>query len=435
MLTIDLQPKLYAKQYEAIYAPSRYSLIEASTKSGKTFGCMHWIVNKSCEAPSGANTWWIAPVFKQARIAYNRIKRGLEPFKEHGFHFKDTTQQIIFPNQVTLSFFSGDDYDNLYGDDVYAAVLDEASRMKADAMHAVRSTLTATNGECRMIGNVKGRGNEFYRLCRLTEQGLLKNARRFKLDAYDAIDAGILTLEEIEDARAILPENIFNELYLAEPSDDGGNPFGIKHIQNCVVSELSDLPPVVYGLDLAKSTDYTVLIGLDANNVVCYFDRWQGDWSFTLSKVKAVIANTLTIVDSTGVGDPIAEMLDNLGCNIIPFNFSNKSKQQLMEGLAVSIQKNNIKFPSGIISEELMVFEYSAVGNKVTYSAPNGFHDDCVMALALANSEIMDNVLMEVLAMQSVGRRDTMTMFNERENTGVEEWDYSLKSLNSLNLW
>jgi hypothetical protein len=34
------RPKLYAKQEEAIFDPHRISIIEASTKSGKTAGCV-----------------------------------------------------------------------------------------------------------------------------------------------------------------------------------------------------------------------------------------------------------------------------------------------------------------------------------------------------------------------------------------------------------
>jgi len=64
--------------------------------------------------------------------------------------------------------------------------------------------------------------------------------------------------------------------------------------------------------------------------------------------------------------------------------FTSQSKQQLMEGLATAIQQGIIGFPDGIIVNELEVFEYQFTANGVRYSAPSGFHDDCVMALALA---------------------------------------------------
>jgi hypothetical protein len=47
---------------------------------------------------------------------------------------------------------SGEKPDGLYGEDVFAAVIDEASRMREEAWHALRSTLTATRGMRISIG-------------------------------------------------------------------------------------------------------------------------------------------------------------------------------------------------------------------------------------------------------------------------------------------
>jgi hypothetical protein len=82
-----------------------------------------------------------------------------------------------------------------------------------------------------------------------------------KIIAADAVKAGVLDDDEIENARRILPEGVFRELYLAEPSDDGGNPFGISAIAACV-APLSSGEPVAWGWDLAKSIDWTEAAGL-----------------------------------------------------------------------------------------------------------------------------------------------------------------------------
>lgn len=47
MIEITLKPELYPMQREAIFNEKRYSLIEASTKSGKTTGCLQWIVERA----------------------------------------------------------------------------------------------------------------------------------------------------------------------------------------------------------------------------------------------------------------------------------------------------------------------------------------------------------------------------------------------------
>lgn len=381
------RPWLYPKQRDAIFdcvdingKPSRYALIEASTKAGKTSACIAWLVEQAMQGKKGQGFWWVAPVYSQAKIAFNRMKLGLPRW----FYVPNNSEMFLrLLNGAIIYFKSAEKPDNLYGDDVYAAVADEASRMREEAWHALRSTLTATKGPVRIIGNVKGRKNWFYMLAREAERGR-PDMSYAKLNAYDAIDGGVLEAAEIEDARSVLPENVFRELYLAEASDDEGNPFGLAHIRACL-GELSEAPPVAIGVDLAKSVDWTVVIGIDAQGRVCGYERWQRKpWKETTAKVRELVRDFPTLVDSTGVGDPIVENLQTDCLDVRGFTFNASSKQRLMEGLALAIQSGWITIPDGPIRAELETFEYVFTRTGVRYSAPEGYHDDCVMALALA---------------------------------------------------
>lgn len=375
------RPWLYKKQLDALFNDCRYALIEASTKAGKTVGCIAWLFEQAAiHGAPGRNYWWVAPIFPQAKIAFRRMKRGL-PQEVFTSHEQDMTITLI--NGAVIWFKSADKPDGLYGEDVFAAVIDEASRVKEDAWYAVRSTLTATNGPVRIIGNVKGRKNWFYNLARKAEGGE-RNMSFAKLTAYDAVQAGVLNAEEIEDARRQLPEQVFNELYLAIPSDDGGNPFGLGAIRRCV-SPLSTADPKAWGIDLAKSVDWTVGIALDEQGAACRFDRFQSPWEETFRRIKTTMGKPRALVDSTGVGDPVVERLQREGGRHFEgFKFSSQSKQQIMEGLAVAIQQQEIRFPEGVIVSELEAFEYEYTRTGVRYTAPEGMHDDCVCALALA---------------------------------------------------
>ena len=73
------RPWMYAKQQAAIFAPERIAVIEASTKSGKTVGCMVWLAEQAMAGRTGRNYWWVAPIYPQAKIAFRRLKRGLPP--------------------------------------------------------------------------------------------------------------------------------------------------------------------------------------------------------------------------------------------------------------------------------------------------------------------------------------------------------------------
>jgi hypothetical protein len=89
--------------------------------------------------------------------------------------------------------------------------------------------------------------------------------------------------------------------------------------------------------------------------------------------------------DSTGVGDPIVEAIQRLaGEKFQGYHFTQSSKQKLMEGLVMAIQSRLVWYPPGVIVQELEQFEYEITRTGVRYSAPAGYHDDCVCALALA---------------------------------------------------
>ena len=382
------RPPLYRRQRVALFdgldcneKPARIACVEASTKAGKTVGAMAWFFEQAAIGGlPNRNYWWIAPTYAQAKIAFRRLKHGLP---RNLYRANDSDLTITLVNGAVMWFKSGEKPDNLYGEDVYAAVIDEASRVRAESWVAVRSTLTATRGPIRLIGNVKGRTNWFFRICRQAEAGS-PGLSYAKITAFDAAAAGVLDPEEIEGARRDLPDRVFRELYLAEPSDDEGNPFGMQHIAACVAPMTAERPAAI-GVDLAKSIDWTVMIGLDRSGATCGFDRWQQiPWDETEARILANAGQVPLLIDSTGVGDPIVERMQRKRTGIEGFKFSASSKQRLMEGLAVAIQSRAVTFPEGPIRLELEMFEYAYTRTGVRYTAPEGVHDDCVMALALA---------------------------------------------------
>jgi phage FluMu gp28-like protein len=374
------RPWLAAYQTAALFCPERYAVVEASTKSGKTVTAMAWLVERAALAGMpGRNFWWIAPIYAQARIAYRRTRRGLPPGEVTS---NESELTLTLPNGAVLWFKGAENPDSLFGEDVWAAVVDEASRVREEAWHAVRSTLTATRGPVRLIGNVKGRRNWFYRLARRAESGE-PDYHHARITAHDAAAAGILAPDEVADAERALPAAVFRELYLAEPSDDEGNPFGIDAIRACV-TPLSSSRPACWGVDLGKAQDWTVAIALDAERRVCRLERFQRSWQDTIRVLRDLLGAVPALVDSTGVGDPVLEALQQGRRTVQGFKFTGPSKQQLMEGLAVAIQQGRVAYPDGVIVRELESFEYRYTRTGVHYEAAEGAHDDAVCALALA---------------------------------------------------
>lgn len=377
------RPHMVDYQREIMDCPERFACVEASTKSGKTACMIVWLFEQALKCKANQSVFWVAPVYIQSKIAFDRMRTQIS---ESGF-FKvnESRLTLTLPHGAIIEFKSGDSPDNLYGNDCYAAVIDEASRLREESWIAIRTTLAATNGKAKLIGNVKGRHNFFYRMAAKAKNG--EEGFFYKrITAYDAIQAGILKQEEIDSVKREVSEAVFKELFLAEAAEDGSNPFGMNHIARCVMP-LSTLPSVCFGVDLAKGknpkeADFTVITGLDKFGQISYFERFQKDWDQTIKTIIALPPGKICL-DATGVGDPIGEAVAKVRETEL-FVFTARSKQMIMEGLAAAIQKREITILDGVMKNELESFEFEYTRTGVHYSAPTGFHDDCVCSLAMA---------------------------------------------------
>lgn len=438
------RPWMYPKQQAALFHEKRFGIIEATTKCGKTAASMIWLTEHLLRGQRGHNFWWVAPVYVQSKMVWKRVRDGLP----RGLYKSNASELTLDIDGRVMWFKSGDNPDSLYGEDVYACVIDEATRCKPEVWYAITTTLSATRGPVRVIGNVKGKRNWAYKLARRAQSGA-DNMQYAKLTADDAIAAGIMARETVNEAEAGLPESIFRQLYYAEAADDEGNPFGLEVIRECVVPALSTRPPVMWGWDIAKSKNWTVGIALDIAGHVCRFERWNRNhlppgmpsgmqyWQATVHRIRELIGATPTLIDSTGVGDPVFEAIAQGRALCEGYKFTQASKQQLMEGLAVALQSREIHFPEGPISAELEAFEYEYRQSGVSYAAPEGMDDDCVCALALAVARWVRTARFadtEIVRILSMGRFATGSEEPD-EATGIEAPDDSDSAFDDGNIF
>ena len=318
---------------------------------------------------------YITPTYQLAKIFFDEIARELPSI---GWSTNKSDLHITMFNGGSIRFFTGERLDNLRGQKFHMAIIDEASyipNLEHGWLNAIRPTLTDYIGKAIFLSTPRGQ-NYFYSLYLKSGENGWKS---FKFSTYDNPH---ISRSEIDEAKSQLPNAVFEQEYMANPMENAANPFGTEHIRKCI-RPLSTKEPVYFGIDLAKSYDWTVIIGIDSDGVVSYFDRFQRDWHSTKQEVLKLPKKPI-IIDSTGVGDPIFEDFQRAGLIINGLKFTQNSKQQLMVGLQTAIQTGRIGYPTGLIVNELEVFEYQYTASGVKYSAPSGFHDDCVMALALA---------------------------------------------------
>jgi phage terminase large subunit-like protein len=191
-----------------------------------------------------------------------------------------------------------------------------------------------------------------------------------------------------------MPEHVFEQEYLAEFVDESGGVFEDVREQ----AEDYELPvdpedaadPYAIGVDFARMSDWTVGIVLDAVGRVVAIERLQQtSWS-RIQDVVERLADTYspnTVALDASRDNKIVADLQDAGIGVEPVKFTASRKRTLIENLITRLETGDLVLPSGanVLINELEVFEHDMNDRgTVRYSAPSGFHDDCVDALALA---------------------------------------------------
>lgn len=385
-LVVRLRPR-HAAQAQIVREAKRFNVLQCGRRFGKTTLGVDLDLDVALE---GLPVGWFAPTYKLLDEAWRDVQRAA---REVIVATDRQQRRLEFVGGGVLEFWSLDHPDPGRGRKYARVVIDEAGivrDLETIWTQAIRATLTDLKGDAWFLGTPKGK-NYFDQLFQRGQQGEeVWQSWRFATVANPFLDPN-----EIEAARLELPDLAFRQEYLGEAVEDGSNPFGIAFIRACTVKELSTLPARHFGVDLAKSVDFTVTLGLDAHKTVCAFDRFQAPWQETFDRVRRNVGHLPCLIDSTGNGDPIVERINRSGgSNFEGFKFTQTSRQQLLEGLAAAIQKEEVHFPEGPIVRELESFgyEYTRTGG-VKYLAPEGLHDDAVMALALALAKAAQPVL------------------------------------------
>jgi hypothetical protein len=365
--------KPHAGQQKVLDEAQRFNVLCC----GRRFGKSALAVNLLSEtALDGFPAGYFAPTYKLLDGTYNECLHALEPIVKR----KNEHQFIELLNGGRIEFWSLENELAGRSRKYKRAILDEVAFAKSLYKlwtESIRATLSDMKGDAWFMSTPKGK-NDFHKLFM---RGVMEhpNWQSWQMSTYTN---PFIDPSEIDDAKADLPDLAFSQEYMAEFNDNVANPFGISYIEQCVYP-ISNQPAVCYGIDLARSHDWTVIIGIDKNCSVCYFDRFQLDWHSTKKRILDLPRSNI-LIDGTGVGSAIGEDLQRDRGDLEAFIFTQRSKQQLFESLAVSIQGRTITFPEGLIVEELKNFEYQFSRTGVSYSAPSGMHDDCSCALALA---------------------------------------------------
>jgi phage FluMu gp28-like protein len=247
---------------------------------------------------------------------------------------------------------------------------------------------------------------------------------------YETKDNPYIPSKWLEKKRLTTPEMIWRQEYQAEFIEGGGVVF--RGVDKVVGSSLvGPTPESIYaiGVDLGRHSDFTVItVGNVITNSVVYIERFnREDWAYIEERVREVYNtyNQGTIyIDSTGMGDPIYEDLAKSGMMIYGINMNVSTKPMLIENLQLLIERQNITIPDDQeLLLELSAYTYtlSAAGN-VKYNAPAGFHDDCVISLALCAFGMSGGAATTIGSFQPSEETEAELFYDEIPNV-IDNWD------------
>lgn len=254
----------YEAQRSAIWNPPENAVIIAAPKTGKTIGCLQWLIEQTEQGQPHQRFLWVSPVFRQSQIAFRRAYTQLLDMEQIGVHKTDYT--ITMPNDTVIFFGSGDKADNIYGEDYWAVVVEEATRTSLEAWVAITSTTQHTGARIRLIGNNIRRGNWAKKIAIEAKRGALPEFVYAELKADDAIAANVIDRQQFERTKRWIPADEWQILYGNEDVDDGGISIATHKLTQAPV------PDVVLrarGWDLASTEggDWTVGVRIAASSV------------------------------------------------------------------------------------------------------------------------------------------------------------------------
>jgi hypothetical protein len=296
-------------------------------------------------------------------------------------------RRVILKGNRNVWFKSADNPDSLRSQGVKVLWVDEGAQISEEAWTlALRPALIDKKGIAFFTGTPRGHNWYF----RLWTRGQDPSQTDYKSWSFSSASNPYLDPAEIASFVRDMPEMAYRQEVMGQFLEDVGSVFrGVDRIVQGSFQPFEQHKQYVMGVDLAKLVDFTVLCVLDMDGHLCAFDRFgEIDWIFQRKRIVQLAQryDARMLVDVNNVGGPVCDELHRENVRIDRYKFTSGTKKDVIENLSIMIENGKLTIPQvPELINELKLFGYktSSSGN-VQYGAPEGYHDDCVVALALA---------------------------------------------------
>lgn len=409
---LKLQRKIewtpHGGQKQVIACKEREIVICSGRRWGKSAVCGYIAAKAFLEGLSkiksgekdSVKIWVVAPTYDLSRKVFEYIIGFLLKIdKSFGQYISDRQGPQIKINERTwILGKSSDTPTSLLGEELDLLIIDEAANISEKIWFDYLMPTTASKTrKCHTIFISTPRGkNWFY-------HQFLKAKEKNAAFHFSSLDGVEVSQEEWDRLKSISPSDYFAQNYEASFLDEAAAVF--RGVRACInpecLSEPKGYAHYVGGLDLAQINDFTVLTIADVSthNVV-HIDRFNKiSYPLQIARIEALAKkynHAKIVVELNNIGGAVADELRQRGCFIEDFKTQGTiskdldkmgSKEKVINKLAVDIEQNNIHYPPNqTLIDELEAYGINLTpGGNIQYGAPEGFHDDMVMSLALTN--------------------------------------------------
>ena len=216
----DLNFSLLPWQQEVFKDPTRFKVIAAGRRCGKSRLAATTLLIEGLRCPPGSAVLYVSPTMGQSRQIIWDLLLSLGRDVIQTSHVNNLDITLI--NGARIYVRGADRPDTLRGVSLTYAVLDEVADIKVEAWEQViRASLSDKKGRAIFIGTPKGR-NWFYDLFNL---GKNENDSEWRSWHFTTKDNPMIDPKEIESAKKTLSSFSFKQEYMASFDTAGSDIF------------------------------------------------------------------------------------------------------------------------------------------------------------------------------------------------------------------
>lgn len=377
---------LHERQEEIYKSTARYKTVAAGRRFGKSFYAAYAeIIPRLLMREK--RIWIAAPTYDLANKIFREVLAFFIKNKDLCEKVNASRMFIQSISGSTLQAKSTDNPASLMGEGLDLLVIDECAVIESYVFYEyLRPTLADRRGKGVFISTPKGK-NWFYELYMMG----LNGGQGYESFRFTTYDNPLIAKEEVDEAKALMPEHTFNQEFLAIFGADENAVFtNVDEIEKRPIRNAEGDEAVSIGLDLAKKQDFTVITALSVRSgEILGFERFNRlPWNETQRRILrfySAFENAKIFADSSGVGDPVVDALKEQNADVEGLVFTNSFKRNLIEKLLMRMEEGSIFLTEEpVLLEELKAFRYYYGKRSIRYEGRSSVHDDCVISLALA---------------------------------------------------